>query len=243
MIALAVDDVVDLRRWIISGAVVVLAHGAIAAGMIRWREPIEFAEPGGAAIVIDFAPVAVAPATQQSTIAGGSEQVSEIVPEQKVQQQPVEEPPPDIKPAPNPELALVPPREVQQEVVEEPAPMAPQSGQTGAAPKAPIEAQPNPSNSNAIPMYRTRIAVLLERHKRYPTAAQSRRQEGIAQVFFSIDREGRVLDSRIVRSAGAAALDAEALALLKRAQPFPPPPPELAGERVTLTVPIAFHLK
>jgi protein TonB len=46
-----------------------------------------------------------------------------------------------------------------------------------------------------------------------------------------------------VRSAGAAALDEEALALLDRAQPFPPPPPELAGEVVNLTVPIRFNLK
>ena len=50
--------------------------------------------------------------------------------------------------------------------------------------------------------------------------------------------------SRIVRSSGAAALDAEALALLVRAQPFPAwPAAEFAGERVNLTVPIRFHLR
>jgi TonB family protein len=32
------------------------------------------------------------------------------------------------------------------------------------------------------------------------------------------------MDSRVVRSSGASALDEEALALLRRAQPFPPPP-------------------
>ena len=52
-----------------------------------------------------------------------------------------------------------------------------------------------------------------------------------------------MIESRIVRSSGAAALDEEALALLNRAQPFPTPPPELAGERVNLTVPIRFNLK
>jgi periplasmic protein TonB len=39
------------------------------------------------------------------------------------------------------------------------------------------------------------------------------------------------------------ALDDEALALLRRAEPFPPPPPELAGARVDLTVPIRFNLR
>ena len=45
MKALSAEDVADLRRWLISGAVVVLAHGAIAAGMVNWRDEIE---PGGA---------------------------------------------------------------------------------------------------------------------------------------------------------------------------------------------------
>jgi hypothetical protein len=34
----------------------------------------------------------------------------------------------------------------------------------------------------------------------------------------------------------------EALALLLRAEPFPPPPRELLGEKVNLTVPIRFNL-
>ena len=61
------------------------------------------------------------------------------------------------------------------------------------------------------------IVALLERNKRYPESAQSRRQEGVAQIFFSLDRQGRVIDSRVVRSSGASALDEEALALLRRA--------------------------
>jgi protein TonB len=52
-----------------------------------------------------------------------------------------------------------------------------------------------------------------------------------------------VIVSRVVRSSGASALDEEALALLRRAQPFPPPPPELPGGRVDLTMPIRFNLR
>jgi protein TonB len=234
MIALAADDVADLRRWMISGVVVLLAHGSIAAGMVRWRETVEPGEPGGAAVVIDFAPVVVAPATQPSNIAPGPKQeMSEAVPEQKVERRPVEEPPPDVPSAPNPEIAVEPPREAKQEVTQE----------SNVTVQETAPPQFVPAQTTAIPAWQTQILALLERHKRYPVAAQSRHQQGIAQVFFSLDREGRVVDSRIVRSAGVAALDAEALALLKRAQPFPRPPPELAGERVTVTVPIAFHLK
>ena len=46
-----------------------------------------------------------------------------------------------------------------------------------------------------------------------------------------------------MRSSGATSLDEEALALLRRAQPFPAPPRELAGDHVDLTVPIRFNLK
>jgi periplasmic protein TonB len=40
-----------------------------------------------------------------------------------------------------------------------------------------------------------------------------------------------------------AVLDEEALALVRRAQPFPPPPPEMPGNSLDLTVPIRFNLK
>jgi len=200
-------------------------------------------------MVIDFAPILQGPAAPQTDIPPGPEQVmAEATPEQKIEHQPVEDPP-QLKPAPDPELAIETPKEIQQEteVPHTPAPTttAPQSApmQMAAIPAAPTQGQLNPNNPRAIPTWKMQIVALLERNKRYPAAARSRRQQGIAHVFFSLDRQGRVLDSRIVRSAGAASLDEEALALLNRAQPFPPPPPQLADERVTLTVPIRFSLR
>jgi protein TonB len=264
MMALSADDIADLRRWAICGAVIVLAHGAIAAGTINWREEIEAAEPA-AAIVIEFAPVPVAPAAPPTDIAPGPEQVmSEASPERPVEQveekqkteekvasKPVEEPPPEIKPAPNPDVALEPPHQevmrAQPQEARTPAPMtsAPQAlpERTAALPAAPTQGRLTPNRSSAVPTWKTEILALLERNKRYPEAAQSRHQQGTAQVFFSLDRQGRVIDSRVVRSSGASALDDEALALLRRAQPFPAPPPELPGPRIEVTVPIRFNLK
>ena len=83
----------------------------------------------------------------------------------------------------------------------------------------------------------------LERNKRYPDSAVSRLEQGVVKVFFSLDRKGSLIESRVQSSSGVTALDEEALALLRRAQPLPPPPRELAGERVDLTVPIRFNLK
>jgi periplasmic protein TonB len=264
MMALSADDFSDLRRWMVSAAIVVLAHGAIAAGMVNWRDTIEPAEPA-AAIVIEFAPLPVAPAAPQTDIAPGPEQMmSESSPERPVEQieekpkteeklaaKPVDEPPPEIKPAPNPDVALAPPRQEvmspQRQEQRTPAPTtsAPQAlpEQTAALPAAPTQGKITPNTSNAVPTWKSQIVALLERNKRYPESAQSRRQQGIAQVFFSLDRKGQVVASRIVRSSGTDTLDEEALALLRRAQPFPPPPREVPGERVDLTVPIRFNLK
>ena len=262
--ALSAEDFSDLRRWTISAAIVILAHGAIAAGMVTWREEIEPAEPA-AAIVVEFAPVPVAPATPPTDIAPGPEQVmSQASPErpvehvedeqkieEKVVSNPVEEPPPEIKPAPNPDVAIEPPKQevakLQPQEPRTPAPTtsAPQAlpEENAAVPAAPMQGRLTPTPSNAVPTWKTHILALLERNKRYPEAAQSRHQEGVAQVFFSLDRQGRVINSRVVRSSGAGALDDEALALLRRAEPFPPPPPELPGARVDITVPIRFNLR
>jgi TonB family protein len=94
----------------------------------------------------------------------------------------------------------------------------------------------------AVVAWKTQIVALLERHKRYPEEAAAKREGGVAQVFFSLDRQGRVLESRIVRSSGSSILDEEALAVLRRAEPFPPPPEVLGGDHVDLTVPYRFNL-
>jgi hypothetical protein len=83
--AMMAEDLADLRRWVMCGAIVVLAHGAIAAAMVSWRDEIDPAEPA-AAIVIEFAPVPVGPAAPQTEIPPGPEQVmSDASPNQPVE--------------------------------------------------------------------------------------------------------------------------------------------------------------
>jgi protein TonB len=62
-----------------------------------------------------------------------------------------------------------------------------------------------------------------------------------AELAFSLDRQGRLTASRIVHSSGSATLDQETLDLVRRAQPFPPPPAGMPGDQVDLTVPIRFN--
>jgi protein TonB len=275
LIAFSPEDVVDLRRWLISGAVVVLAYGAIGAAIVTWHEPVEPDEPA-AAIVIEFAPVVAAPARQTELPPGPEMTASDASPsrptesleekteaveqkveakleqkvEEKVEAKPVEEPPPELKPAPDGDVAMEPPpQEIKQETPRRleprapaPATTAPQAvpEQTAALPMAPSQGQLKLTNSQAAAKWRNQIVAVIERNKRFPEAAARRGETGTAQVFFSLDRHGHLITSRILRSSGAAVLDSEALALLQRAEPFPPPPPEYPGDSVNLILPLHF---
>lgn len=85
------------------------------------------------------------------------------------------------------------------------------------------------------------LSAHLDRHKRYPTDRVQKAAE--ITVAFSIDRSGHVLSSSIVKSSGDASFDAAALAMLKRSDPLPPPPPLIADEGLSFTVPVIFRIK
>ncbi len=101
---------------------------------------------------------------------------------------------------------------------------------------------PQPARARAdTATWKSQILTLIEHNKRYPADARARGEQGVARLAFRIGSDGHLLSSRIAASSGSAALDAETLALLQRAQPFPPPPPELVGSE--LTVPLRFSIR
>jgi protein TonB len=249
MIDLGTQDRHDLYRWLICGVVVLLAHGGFAAAVVQWHEPVEADDPSGA-IVINLAPMPVAPTEIPTEIPPGPEQVeAQATPQTQVEE--THELQPELPPAPDPEvvLAQVPPKQETPPHDSQPSPApattAPQVLQAAPGPiaAAPTQSVPTISNSTAIPSWKRQVVVMLERNKRYPAAARSRKEHGIVQISFALDRDGHVLSSRVVKSSGSATLDKESLDLLQRAQPFPPAPPELSGARISLTVPIRFNIR
>jgi protein TonB len=78
----------------------------------------------------------------------------------------------------------------------------------------------------------------LARFQRYP--AQAKGATGVVSLSFSVDRQGHVLNSEIIKSSGSAVLDAEALSLLTRAAPLPPPPAAVPDTDLTFVLPIRF---
>jgi protein TonB len=263
MIEFTYEDRRDLLRWALSGAIVLALHGGIAAGMVQWRDTADLNEPA-AAMVIDLAPFPVSPAVMPMEVAPGPEQVeAQATPETPIdtpdetreeirETKDVSEVQPEIAPAieadtvaalpPKPKPEAPKPQDNQTPAPVTTAPQAPPAEIARVA-AAPVQGRPNKSDSNAIPTWRIRVVGILERNKRYPSAAQARHEQGTAQLAFSLDRHGRVISTRILRSSGSATLDHETLELVRRAQPFPPPPAELPGAEIKLSVPIRFNIR
>jgi protein TonB len=86
------------------------------------------------------------------------------------------------------------------------------------------------------------VVLHLNRHKRYPAEARQQEMQGVVRVRFVMDRSGQLTASEIAKTSGYAALDQEALELLKRASPLPRPPPAIDGETIELVVPIQFRI-
>lgn len=72
--------------------------------------------------------------------------------------------------------------------------------------------------------YSTLVFSRLEESKKYPKSALQRGVQGAAGIGFTLDDDGHVLDVELLVSSGDADLDAESIALVRRAEPFPPPP-------------------
>jgi protein TonB len=113
---------------------------------------------------------------------------------------------------------------------------APQSSQAQRADRAaaPTEGM---ASSMSPASWKGALMAHLNRHKRFPSGAGT----GVVSVAFTIDRSGRVLSARLVRSSGDGMLDAEAVSLPRRASPVPAPPPNIGGSSITLAVPIRFN--
>ncbi|HTO65693.1 MAG TPA: energy transducer TonB, partial [Bradyrhizobium sp.] len=62
-------------------------------------------------------------------------------------------------------------------------------------------------------------------------------------VNFVLDRMGHVLSASIVKGSGDPAFDEAAVAMVRRSDPVPQPPPLVADEGLSFTLPVIFQKK
>lgn len=221
------------QRWSLCFGVAILFHLGVA-WLVLQRHPAETLPPPSAAVMIDMAPI---PAEQPT-------------------------PPPKPQPIPKPQVTPSAPKVTAKTVpspspkVEVPLPTVPTPNQPVADQTPTLEEKPAPAsaspatpqpdtvaNAHAASSWQGQLLGRLQQFKRYPPAAQIKRQQGVVQLRFSMNRMGKVLSASIEKSSGYDLLDQEALALIYRAAPLPAPPSEIAGDPVELVVPVQFFLR
>jgi len=234
---------VAVRRWpetLRWGGCLALALGIHAAGaavLLGWGEDRDLVA-NAPLIMIELAALPVAPDITPTEIPPGPQQ-TQTQPE-PAQQKPVE-PQAELR------LAVMPPPKQVEKPVEKKLRQKHASAPSTAENKAERAAAPMPGasahNPDALPNWKSQLVARLERYKQYPSQAQSRGEQGVAQLAFNVDRSGGVHHFRIVRSSGSSLLDEATLALVERAAPLPPPPPEISGAQIAIVVPIRYNMR
>ena len=243
----------EQNRWFVSSAAVLLVYAVIGALLVR-KQDLASADAGSPVVLVEMASLPAAPTSSNLDLAPGILQPQRQSEARQREEAKSEPPPPPQDTVPelpvNPqapvqiEQALPKPREEQpapkpveqQPTPEVAAPTAPPRAEVVApTPAGPaLDTQPQ-SASQTVQTWQRSLAAKLQQSKRYP--ANARGEKGTARVSFTIDRSGRVVTANLAVSSGSAAVDEEAVALVRRAEPLPKPPDDATAAQLTFTFP------
>jgi protein TonB len=113
---------------------------------------------------------------------------------------------------------------------------------TGAPATVPVAVDAKPS-PDLLAGYGSSISRLLARHREYPRVAAMRGWEGTVTMRLKVGANGRLMEAQVDASSGHAALDAQALEMVKRIPELPPPPEGLRDREFAVLVPVEFRLQ
>jgi protein TonB len=88
--------------------------------------------------------------------------------------------------------------------------------------------------------YLNALVAELERHRSYPAIAAPLGLSGTAEYEVILDRSGRILQFRILRSSGSELLDRTGAGMV-RAATFPPIPPEIPQAPIRIVISLPIH--
>ena len=185
--------------------------------------------------------IAATPPVEKPVVEAPPEQKTEPTPPppEPVKAKP-EPPKPVEKPKPKPVVAEVKKKRSDKPAAPRTTAPTPVDRQAAAASAASAGAA---ASAAAMPAYNSRLRAHLQRYKEYPEEARSGGKTGLATVTVTISRSGQVLSSRLSGSSGVPALDAAAMATVRRAQPLPAFPPEMTMASQSFAVPIRFNTR
>ena len=168
-----------------------------------------------------------------------ADQASE--PESDTPAQPADEPAAEPEPEPEPEPVSVP---VSVDKISKPAEKAvARQSEKKATPAQPTKKQLRAGASPQTDSYLARLVRHLSAYRDYPRRARRLGLQGTPVVVFEFDREGRLLNYRLLDGSSHRILDDAALNMLKQASPFPPVPDDMTSETFRFQLPVAFQLR
>lgn len=245
----------EFQRWLIASAIVCVVHLMATLAILHWPKTHHSASDAPPAVLVELAPLAVAPVSKIRDVAPGPEMI-EAQPKQQLREQKPEQaaPAPELPqkpaevelPAASPKkqgLQKLETQKAEQQKRDQPKAAAPQ---TTAIPKQNLQKADRPAapaagstaeSQAAIASWRGAVVAHLNRFKRFPHGAAA----GTAMVAFSVDMRGRVLAARLLSSSGNSVADTDAVAMVWRANPVPVPPANLSARgNISLNVPVRY---
>jgi TonB family protein len=248
------------RLWILSGLAALALHiggGALAVAHLRSVEPDDVV--GAEAIEIAFeltsahrepTDLPAGPDTEASVASPAiAEQQAEVKQTDLPQEVPTENADPDRVVTPDDsnkpkeddsKLAAVPTAASQESAAAEAA-ATPSIDEAPAGPsQAPVQGT-GKSLQRMKANWFAQLSAHFDKHKRNPPLQKFRDVKVVIDVTF--DRLGHVIASRVAKSSGETAYDEAALAMLRRSDPVPKPPPDVADEGLHFVLPVHFGLQ
>ena len=219
--------------WAFFISIVLHLIAAIWIPNISFQEPVKPIE-----LVIDLAPPKPEPPAPHAPVKPPEPVKPKVVP------------PPQVKPIPQP---IVKP-------VNTPTPISEPPPVIAAAPKAevtpsfvapsPVVAKPEPPKptvnqadlDSARNQYGSALSREIAKHINYPGIAKMRGWQGVVEIDFQLDGNGKILSQKIRTSSGFEVLDKQALEMVKKSN-FPTPPEVLKSSAFNVTVPVSFRLE
>ncbi|MAY12125.1 MAG: energy transducer TonB [Alcanivorax sp.] len=162
-------------------------------------------------------------------------------PEPEPEPKPQPEPPPEPEPTPEPAPRQGAPADKVDEQTRVASGQQQPQGQKGIAGDPGKGVHRSGDHDNLLNRYLRKVRDTIEYNKEYPARARMRRQQGVVEVSFMLDSNGRAGDVTLKSSSDSRILDQQSVELVRRLR-FPEPPAELAGEPISVTVPIHYTL-
>ncbi len=255
------DRAPSSRLWLSAAVVALLLHlGCVALAVMQLDASDDDSALGAPALEIGLE--LAAPRAETTDLPPGPDSeasaASQAMPEQKSQVEQTELPKDQVQETEEPDR-LVTQNEAKKPVEDEPkveqvqtqasaesvaseATAMPTSETAVEAPRSTAPAQGSGDSNRLMRItWQKTLMAHLDRHKRYPSDRS--RQSAQIVVAFQIDRTGHVLSATIAKSSGDSAFDEAALAMMKRSDPLPPPPPLVADDGLSFTLPVVFRVR